>query len=69
MQVSALLQSENKLVLADDIACDWLNPKLVMSNICSNHFVDNGAMIAWLGIERIQSFGLSAVFAPDAVHT
>ena len=31
--------------------------------------VDNGAMIAWLGIERIQSFGLSAVFAPDAVHT
>lgn len=35
MQVSALLQSENKLVLVDDIAHDWLNPKLVMSNICS----------------------------------
>ena len=31
--------------------------------------VDNGAMIAWLGIERIQSFGLSAVSAPDAVDT
>jgi hypothetical protein len=35
MQVSALLQSENKLVLADDIARDWLNPQLVMSNTCS----------------------------------
>lgn len=28
--------------------------------------VDNGAMIAWLGIERIQSLGLHAVSAPDA---
>jgi len=28
--------------------------------------VDNGAMIAWLGIERIQSLGLLAVAAPDA---
>jgi N6-L-threonylcarbamoyladenine synthase len=27
--------------------------------------VDNGAMIAWLGIERIQSLGLPAVAAPD----
>jgi N6-L-threonylcarbamoyladenine synthase len=27
--------------------------------------VDNGAMIAWLGIERMQSLGLPAVSAPD----
>ncbi len=29
--------------------------------------IDNGAMIAWLGIERIQSLGLPAVAAPDGI--
>jgi N6-L-threonylcarbamoyladenine synthase len=29
--------------------------------------IDNGAMIAWLGIERIQSLGLPAVAAPESV--
>jgi len=36
-QVSALLQSENNQVLVQDIAFDWLNPKLVMTNMWSVH--------------------------------
>jgi hypothetical protein len=35
LQISALLQSENTLSMAKDVSLDWLNPKLVMSNICS----------------------------------
>ena len=32
LQISALLQSENKIYLVDDIEFDWLNPKKVLTN-------------------------------------